>query len=398
MTGHPARWPLLDLDVANAREAGHAPVPFQQFILKIHSRCNLSCSYCYVYEMADQAWRELPRLMSPAVTEMVAKRIDEHVRGHCLPSVDIILHGGEPLLAGTQWLIELTGLLRAQISAQVNFTVQTNGTLLRRPMLETLRELRIRVGVSLDGDAEATGRHRSYPSGRNSYDDVADGLHLLGSPDFREIYGGILCVIDVRNDPIATYESLLKFSPPALDLLLPHANWSAPPPGSDYADWLIEVFERWYSAPVQETQIRLFTELIQLILGGLAAVESLGLRPATLIVVDTDGMIKQLDSLSSAYPGAADTGLHVLTGSFDDALQHPTTVARQIGADALSAQCRACSVMEICGGGLYPHRYRQGEGFRHPSVYCADLKKLIRYVRERVISDLAGISTARTLR
>jgi uncharacterized protein len=358
----------------------------------------LSCSYCYVYEMADQAWRELPRLMSPAVTEMVAKRIDEHVRGHHLPSVDIILHGGEPLLAGTQWLTELTDLLRAQISARVNFTVQTNGTLLHRPMLETLRELRIRVGVSLDGDAEATGRHRLYPSGRNSYDDVAGGLYLLGSPEFREIYSGILSAIDVRNDPIATYESLLKFSPPALDLLLPHANWSAPPPDSGYADWLIEVFERWYSAPVQETQIRLFTELIQLVLGGPAAVESLGLRPSTLIVVDTDGTIKQLDSLSSAYPGAADTGLHILTGSFDDALEHPTTVARQIGADALAAECRACPVMEICGGGLYPHRYRQGEGFRHPSVYCADLKKLITHVRDRVISDLAGISTVRTPR
>jgi len=348
--------------------------------------------------MADQAWREQPRLMSLAVTEMVAKRIDEHVRGHRLSSVDVILHGGEPLLAGTRWLTELTGLLRAQVSAQVNLTVQTNGTLLGRPMLETLRDLGIRVGVSLDGDAEATGRHRLYPSGRNSYDDVADGLHLLGSPEFREIYGGILCAVDVRNDPVATYESLLKFGPPALDLLLPHANWSSPPPGSGYADWLIKVFERWYSAPVQETQIRLFTELIQLILGGPGAVESLGLRPATLIVVDTDGTIKQLDSLSSAYPGAADTGLHVRTGSFDAALDHPTTVARQMGADALSAECRACPVMEICGGGLYPHRYRDGAGFRHPSVYCTDLMRLITHVRERVSSDLAGLSTARSPR
>jgi len=398
VTGHPARWPLLDLDVANMRAAGYEPVPFQQFILKIHSRCNLSCSYCYVYEMADQAWRELPRLMSPAITEMVAKRIDEHAQGHHLSSVDVILHGGEPLLAGTRWLTELTGLLRAQISAQVNITVQTNGTLLSRPMLETLAELGIRVGVSLDGDAEATGRHRLYPSGRNSYNDVADGLHLLGSAEFRGIYGGILCAVDVSNDPVATYESLLEFDPPALDLLLPHANWGSPPPGSGYADWLIAIFERWYSAPVQETRIRLFTELIQLILGGPGAVESLGLTPATLIVVDTDGTIKQLDSLSSAYPGAADTGWHVLTGSFDAALDHPTTVARQIGADALSDQCRACPVMEICGGGLYPHRYRAGEGFRNPSVYCTDLQRLITHVRKQVIADLNGFRTVRSPR
>jgi uncharacterized protein len=396
MTGHLAPWPLQQLDVAEAREAGHEPVPFQQFILKIHSRCNLACTYCYVYEMADQGWREMPRLMSQAVTEMTAKRIEEHVQAHRLSSVDVILHGGEPLLAGTRWLTGLTGLLRAQISAQVNLTVQTNGTLLRPAMLETLRDLGIRVGVSLDGDAEATGRHRLYPSGRNSYDAVANGLYLLGSPEFREVYGGILCAVDVSNDPVATYESLLKFDPPAVDLLLPHANWSFPPPGSGYADWLIKVFERWYSAPVQETRIRLFTELIQLILGGSAAVEVLGLQPETLIVVDTDGSIKQLDSLSSAYAGAADTGLHVLTGSFDSALDHPTTVARQMGAAALSAECRACPVMEVCGGGLYPHRYRHGEGFRNPSVYCHDLRKLITHVRKRVISDLADLSTARS--
>ncbi len=46
-------------------------------------------------------------------------------------------------------------------------------------------------------------------------------------------------------------------------------------------------------------------------------------RPSTLIVVDTDGSIKQLDSLSSPYSGAADTDLHDTSGSFDDALGSP---------------------------------------------------------------------------
>jgi uncharacterized protein len=114
----------------------------------------------------------------------------------------------------------------------------------------------------------------------------------------------------------------------------------------------------------------------------------LGLLPSTLIVVDTDGSIKQLDSLSSSYPGASDTSLHVLSSSFDDALKHPTTVARQIGTTALSSRCLDCQVMEICGGGLYPHRYRQGAGFRNPSVYCDDLFGLITHVRNRVVADL----------
>lgn len=398
MSPHPAPWPLLDLDVAAARGAGHEPVPFQQFILKIHSRCNLACSYCYVYEMADQAWRDQPKRMTQAVAGKVVERIAEHARQHDLPGVEVILHGGEPLLAGTAWLTALTGALRAQVPAPVDICVQTNGTLLHPDMLRTLRDLGIRVGVSLDGDAEATGRHRRYANGRNSFSDVADGLSLLGSPGYRDIYGGILCTIDVDNDPVATYEALLKFGPPAIDLLLPHANWSCPPPGRDYADWLIAVFERWYSAPVQETRIRLFSELIQLILGKPGAVEGLGLAPSTLVVIETDGTIKQLDSLSSAYPGAADTGRHVLTDSFDAVLDHPTTVARQLGAEALSPQCQACPVMRVCGGGLYPHRYRIGTGFRNPSVYCADLLRLIPYVSGRVSRDLSRLTTARSPR
>lgn len=398
MSPHPAPWPLLDLDVAAVRDAGHEPVPFQQFILKIHSRCNLACTYCYVYEMADQAWRDQPKRMTQAVTAKVVERIAEHARQHDLPGVEVILHGGEPLLAGTAWLTGLTSSLRAQVPAPVDICVQTNGTLLRPDMLGTLSELGIRVGVSLDGDAEATGRHRRYANGRNSFADVADGLYLLGSAGFRDIYGGILCTVDVDNDPIATYEALLKFSPPAVDLLLPHANWSCPPPGARYADWLITVFDRWYSAPEQETRIRLFSELIQLVLGRPGAVEGLGLGPSTLLVVDTDGSIKQLDSLGSAYPGASDTGLHVFTDSFDAALGHPTTVARQIGADALSPQCQSCPVVRICGGGLYPHRYRSGEGFRNPSVYCDDLMRLIAHVSDRVIRDVTQLSTVRSQR
>jgi uncharacterized protein len=392
MTAHPAPWPLTDLNVAGMRWLGHAPVPFRQFILKVHSRCNLSCSYCYVYEMADQAWRQQPMQMSYPILQAVARRIDEHVRRHRLPGVEVILHGGEPLLTGASYLTELTRLLRSTISADLHFAVQTNGTLLDQPMLETIKNLGIRVGISLDGGLEATGRHRRYANGNNSFAAVADSLRRIGAAEFRDIYSGILCAVDTRNDPVATYEELLSFDPAAIDLLLPHANWSVPPPGSGYADWLIAVFERWYSAPVKETEIRLFTELIQLVLGGTAEMEAIGLQPATHIVVDTDGAIKQLDSLSSAYPGAADTGLHVLTDPFDAALDHPTTVARQIGADALSPQCLECPVMRICGGGLYPHRYRRGEGFRNPSVYCADLTRFIEHVSDRVLADLAWIS------
>src|SRR2546429_4687899 len=112
---HPAPWPLLDLEPAGMRAAGHMPTPFRQFILKVHSRCNLSCSYCYVYEMADQAWRGMPKRMSRVVAQKAVERIAEHVEGHTLESVDIIFHGGEPMLVGAQWFADLAEALFARV-------------------------------------------------------------------------------------------------------------------------------------------------------------------------------------------------------------------------------------------------------------------------------------------
>ncbi len=157
--------------------------------------------------------------------------------------------------------------------------------------------------------------------------------------------------------------------------------------GSPYADWLIEVFDDWYPKP--QTKIRMFEEIMHLLLGGSSDSEVVGLARARMVVIETDGSIEQEDTLKVAYDGATATGLHVARDSLDAALLLPQIVARQIGDQALSAQCRACPVRAVCGGGLYSHRYREGTGFFNPSVYCPDLLALISHIREQLRADLA---------
>jgi uncharacterized protein len=107
-----------------------------------------------------------------------------------------------------------------------------------------------------------------------------------------------------------------------------------------------------------------------------------------VIVVETDGTIEQVDSLKSAYPGACATGLTVFADPLDAALDHPGVVARQIGREALCDTCLGCPVQAICGGGHYAHRFDARAGFRNPSVYCADMLRLIQHATRRVASDL----------
>jgi uncharacterized protein len=389
-------WPM-DLDVEGLLEEGWRPTPFRQFILKIHSRCNLACDYCYMYEMADQGWRFQPRYMAPETIDRIARRIADHVRAHGLAEIDLILHGGEPLLAGTNAIRHAVTAIRSAAGAgvTVNAHVQTNGVLLDPEFLRLFDELDIRVGVSLDGDERGHDLHRRHADGRGSHAEVRAGLRRLTAPAYRRLFGGLLSTVDLRNDPVATYEALLDFAPPAVDFLLPHGNWDEPPPGlvpadpaTPYGDWLVAVFDRWYGVPVRETRVRLFGEIIRLLLGGSSRTESVGLSPVAMAVVETDGSIEQVDTLKSAYEGAAATGLHVTRDAFDAVLLLPSTAARQIGERALSERCGSCEVRRICGGGLYAHRYRSGSGFANPSVYCEDLIRLIAHIRTVVARDL----------
>ncbi|MBB5959189.1 uncharacterized protein FHS29_005809 [Saccharothrix tamanrassetensis] len=369
--------------------------PFRQFVVKVHSRCNLACDYCYVYELADQGWRSRPRAMSPEVVARTAERVAEHVRAHRLSEVEVVLHGGEPLLFGRAPVKSLVRRFRSAVPARVRFSVQTNGTLLDRDFLDLLAALDVRVGVSVDGDPEAHDRHRVRPDGTGSWAAVRSALRLLAG-EFRSVYGGLLCVVDVRTDPFRVYESLLEFAPPVIDFLLPHGNWSTPPQdrisgSSDtpYADWLIALFDRWYVRP--ETRVRLFEELLNVVLGGRSRVEGVGLTPTAQVVVETDGAISASDILASSSPAAAFTGLHVARDDFDRVSVSPEVVAAQSGLAGLSATCRSCAVVSACGGGLRAHRFA-ADGFDHPSVYCPDLYRLITHIRDRVAADLAALA------
>jgi uncharacterized protein len=405
MTAGPVHpdWPHRQLDVRQARAAGLKPVPFSQIVLKIFSRCNLACDYCYVYEKADQGWRRQPLVMSPEVVTRSAARIAEHARAHDLESIQVVLHGGEPLLAGAAFIEDLARQVRRALPAgtRPDLVVQTNGTRLSRPMLDVLVRNGIRVGVSLDGDQAATDRHRRYRNGRGSHTAVTRGLDLLRSPAYRDVYGGLLCTVSLENDPVETYEALADLDPPLIDFLLPDGTWSDPPPArppdasTPYADWLLRVFRRWAASPSPRPSVRVFDTIIALLLGESRRLGGVGLAPALTLVIDTDGAIKQVDGLYCAYDGAADTGLSVWTDSLDAALDHPTTVATQIGLLALSDQCQACSVRDICGGGYYPHRYRAGEGFRNPSVYCRDLLAIITEIRQYVTAQIGRLLGSR---
>jgi uncharacterized protein len=384
-------------------EDGPRRTTVSQFVVKVHGRCDLACDHCYVYEHADQSWRRKPRSMSHATAVQAARRIAEHAHRHSVAQTHVIVHGGEPLLLGLEALDRLLGALRSEIGpvTRLDLRLHTNAVRLSEEFCGVFERHSVRVGVSLDGDRAANDRHRNFADGRSSHRQTLDGLSLLRRPEFRRLYAGILCTIDIRNDPISVYEALVEQQPPRLDFLLPHATWERPPlrtgaSPTEYADWLAAIHTRWQDDG-QPVPIRVFEALAATADGRPSGSEAIGTDPVDLVVIETDGTYEQADSLKTAYDGAPTTGFNVFDHSVDEAASHPALTARRTGANGLSGTCRKCPVVQSCGGGLYAHRYSAENGFDNPSVYCDDLKALIQRQRERSAGSRARTTGRRPL-
>lgn len=371
------------------------PSPFDLFVVKVASRCNLACGYCYEYFHGDDSWRAQPKAMSAKTMVQVAESIAVHAERHQLPEVSISLHGGEPLTVGLTALDEYVHILKERIGRRctVFIGMQTNGTLYDEKVHEWALSRGVGIGISLDGPAKNNDTRRPYHNGRGSTSAVESALSLLaGSPGF----SGILSVVDLEADPVETLRYLGQWDPPILDFLLPHGNWEKPPPGVNdphdtgtvYGHWLARAFDEWWRTDLSSIAIRTFEEIILRLAGKPGRLETLGTEPVTLITIGTDGSYEAVDTLKSSYPGAHHLGLSAWANTLDDVLAVRSVAARQQGTASLCTTCTECPVVSVCGGGYLPHRYGDGT-FDHPSVFCADLIFLIYHIRS-ALEEVVG--------
>jgi uncharacterized protein len=358
-----------------------------------------------MYHHVDQSWRDRPRFMSDETVKAFARNLAEYVMSAKIDEVTVLLHGGEPLLAGEQRIIQFCNTICQTLESQatnVEFAMQTNGVLLTPRWLEVLNEFNVTFGVSLDGNRTANDRHRVDHSGGSSYEDVEQALRLLQTSPHGHLFRGFLSVIDLANDPLETYRYLVQWKPPRLDFLFPEGTHHTPPPGiqgsgdvnrqpTPYADWLIPIFDEWFSNPGQ-TGMRLFENLIDVLLGGRSQTDGTGDGSFNLVTIETDGAIEDVDLFKAAFVGAPGLGLpsqpspNVFNTPFAELTSWPTVIERHRlnRIEGLCQTCNECPAVQACGGGFVPHRWSSENGFSNPSVYCADLYKLIAHVNRKL--------------
>jgi len=360
-----------------------------QFVLKATARCNLNCSYCYVFNKADQSWRTRSRVMSDDVFVATMRRIRRHCEASRQPIVRVMFHGGEPLLAGVARFRRWLTMLHAELDgvARISLAVQTNAVLVDDRWAALFEEFDVEVGISLDGPKEVNDRFRVDHVGRGSYDAIVAAMDVLRA---RGVRFSILSVIQFGADGLDTYRHFRSLQPGTINFLFPdqtHADIAAvraehgPHP---VADFLLPVIDEWCRVGADGPDVPLVRNIARIVLGGETRSDMFGNPPLGFVFVETDGEIEGLDVLRVDGQGLASTGLDVHRNDFVeiDAVS-PFHAQAIFDGVPLPAGCRGCPEEQTCAGGYLPHRWSPTRGFDNPSAWCADILLLFARVRER---------------
>lgn len=368
-----------------------------QAILKVASRCNLNCSYCYVYNMADSTWKMRPALMSDEVFDAALERISQQCRATGQDRFRIAFHGGEPCLIGPDTFDAWCGRARAVLGEIVHLSlvIQTNGTLLDSQWIDSLLKHQVSVGISMDGPKEIHDAVRIDHLEQGSYERVERGLKLLQAA---KVPYGVGCVIPLGADPLTVHHHFLRLGCDQITYLMPHFTHDTIAPirqrygATPCADFLIPIFEDWWFESTMEVQIDDLKNVARVIMGGQSHSEAIGNDPPGYVFIEPDGEMEGLDNLRACADGLSRIKLNVRQSDFFDLLTTETMHSQAIFEGMpLSKTCRDCPEVGTCGGGYLPHRYSSARGFDNPSVWCADLLKLFAHVRNRM-----GVSVEET--
>lgn len=358
-------------------------------LIKVASRCNINCSYCYVYNMGDSGWTNMPNQISYETTATIAKSLRGLSRKQHR-SFAVVLHGGEPLLLGLIKLRRLIFSLRDALPAECALSIQTNGILLTEEILDLCSATRVTVSVSIDGPRHIHDKYRIGHTGRGTYDQVLKGIELLrGHRDSKFLFTGLLAVIDPASDPGEVYTFFKELNPPSVDFIYRDGNHSRLPTGkrslqsTEYGRWFAGLLDVYLADP-NPIRIRILDDLIKLMLGGSGTKDGVGLTDYGVLIIDTDGSITKNDTLKSSYDGADrfSEKWSVHTHDIADVLGSPRFEEYHRMQRPSCKTCLSCPELRVCGGGMTLHRWRDDNGYDNPSVYCADQMLLINHIRD----------------
>jgi len=362
-----------------------APV-FTFLLVKLASRCNINCTYCYWFRDAE-VYRK-PAVLTADAEDALCRRLEEHIEAFDLDQFVLVFHGGEPLLFPKRRFAALQDKLNGiedRTGCRIGRGVSTNGILIDPEWCEIFKTYGVTVSVSLDGPPEINDKHRVDFKGRGTHADTVRGIERLRA---NGIEPGLISVCNPLTDP----ERILSYVVEDLgikqfDILPPDATHSDSP--HPIGDYFIRLFDVWFDRyAAQGVRIRTLDAMIQGLVGNLSVSDTVGLAPVETVTLMADGSLEPLDVLRIAGDGSTKTDCSVFKNALQDIQDDPRWREAFDASLHVCDTCRNCEFLDSCGGGHLAQRWSPERRFDNPSVYCESWKRIFTHIWSRISPTL----------
>ena len=236
---------------------------------------------------------------------------------------------------------------------------------------------------SIDGPRRVHDARRLDFLNRGTFDRVLAALPILRNVG---INPGVIAVCNPGEDPAEVFDFFVnELGIRSFDILMPDATHDEPTPPS-IAPYYKRLFDTWYRS--EDVEIRIIENLVGGLLGVESWTHSIGHKPVTTVTLLTDGSLEPLDVLRVAGDGVTKTQVNIFEHDLHAIQDDPLWREVYEATTTLAAECRSCPYQHACGGGHIASRWSSARRYDNPTVYCDDIKAILRHIWNRMLPDL----------
>ena len=386
----------------------NAPPAFHVLAKPTGAVCNLDCTYCFFLS------KEMlyPGSRFRMADEMLETYIRQLIESHQTREVSLAFQGGEPTLMGLPFFrraVELAEKYRRP-GMTIEYTIQTNGTLLDDAWGEFLAANNFLVGLSVDGPREHHDLYRYDKGGGPTFDRVMRGLDVLKR---HGVAWNVLCTLHRGNadKPLELYHffrdelgaQFMQFIPiverltpeqaaVSMSLADPWHSWRDRPlytqsgeivtersiTAEQYGSFLTTIFDEWVRRDVAQVYVQMFDVALANWVGAPSGLCVHSRTCGVALAIEHNGDLFSCDHFVEPK--------YFLGNIKQEHLIDLVASEQQIKFgndkfDMLPAYCRECDVRFACHGGCPKDRFiTTPDGEPGLNYLCAGFKAFFHHI------------------
>jgi uncharacterized protein len=343
-------------------------------IINVTEKCNASCAYCHVVHRPYTLGA-----MTQEMLELIYVRIDEYLTGLSDESIDILWHGGEPLLMGAdffQTILELERNICNANQERIHHAIQTNLSLLTDDFIDVFKQLGIQsIGTSCDPVSQMRGLGKK--SNSEKYNELfINALRLL---EKNGIDWGLIYVVTKNSlsNPLDCFYYLTNLAMTGMINLNPvliddDKSKKIEITQKEYAHFLGEIFPYWWKHRQRFPNVQPFKGLFEAIVNeaDCSGCMEFGVCDSMLdhIHINSDGEAS-LSGLTFNW-GSPQFG-NIRNKSLMEILfnEEMERFKNKIEKDR-DEQCRGCRFLALCFPGIDRSCAKKTISLMHKSKWC----------------------------